>query len=135
MNNMEVVAKNNIGISPRKVNLVASAVRNKKVVDAIAVLSLLEKRTAMPILKTLKSAVANAVNNNKLSESSLWIKRIDVSGGVVYKRFRPSTRGRVHPYKKRTTHFAVVLEDKVMEKSEIKTMPKAKKGEKDGTKS
>lgn len=109
---MEITAKSNISISPRKVNLVASAVRNKKVSDALSLLSLLEKRTAMSILKTLKSAVANAVNNKKLSEDTLWVKRIDVSGGIAYKRFRPSTRGRVHPYKKRTTHFAIVLEDK-----------------------
>jgi large subunit ribosomal protein L22 len=64
------------------------------------------------LCKTLKSAVANAKNNAKLDEANLVIKAIEVSEGPAFKRFRPSTRGRVHPYKKRTSNITVILEDK-----------------------
>lgn len=112
---MEAVAKTNIGISPRKVNLAASAIRGKKVVDAVRALMLLEKRAGGVLTKTLKSAIANAVHNYKMSEEGLIIKRVDVVSGVAYKRFRPSTRGRVHPYKKKTSHITIVLESKEKE--------------------
>ncbi len=107
---MEIKAKSTVNMSPRKVNLVASAVRNKKAGDALKVLSFMEKRAAGGIFKTVASAVANAVHNKKLSRDDLFIKSIDVTPGLAYKRFRPSTRGRVHPYKKRTTHITITLE-------------------------
>ncbi len=107
---MEVVAKSNINISPRKVNLVASAIRGKKTAAGLTSLLLLDKRAAGVISKVLKSAIANASHNNKMDTSDLLIKRVDVVPGLAYKRFRPSTRGRTHPYKKKTTHLTIVLE-------------------------
>ncbi|MDP3988507.1 MAG: 50S ribosomal protein L22 [Candidatus Levybacteria bacterium] len=108
---MEVVAKSkSVRISPRKIRLIADSIRNMEVKKALDSLSLLNKRGAIPLWKTLKSAVANAVNNAKLKEEGLFIKSIEVDGGPVLKRFRPSTRGRVHPYKKRASHIKITLE-------------------------
>lgn len=110
---MEIVAQNkSIRISPRKVRLVADVVRRQQATKALNILSLTKKRGASVLLKTLKSAVANAVNNAKLSENSLFIKGIEITEGPAIKRFHPSTRGRVHPYKKRSSHIKVVLEER-----------------------
>ena len=65
--------------------------------------------------KTLRSALANALSRNA-SKEALRIKSIEVSGGPAYKRYHPSTRGRIHPYKKRTSHITVILSDEVNSK-------------------
>lgn len=109
---MEVIAQaKNIRISPRKVRLVAKTIRNNKVDQALNALSLMHKRAASPIEKVLKSAIANAINNTKLERNGLVIDRIEVTQGLALKRFHPSTRGRVHPYKKRGSHIKIVLKE------------------------
>jgi large subunit ribosomal protein L22 len=114
---MEIIAFNkSVRVSPRKVRLVADAVRKMSLGNALNSLAVIRQRAAIALHKTLKSAVANAKNNAKLEEENLIIKTIDVSEGPALKRFRPSTRGRVHPYKKRTSNIRVVLADK---KSEV----------------
>jgi large subunit ribosomal protein L22 len=66
----------------------------------------------------------------------LIIKSIDVNEGAFLKRYRPSTRGRIHPYKKRTSHIRIVLEERMpIQTSEVKNTkaieaPKEKKEEK-----
>jgi large subunit ribosomal protein L22 len=109
---MEVraIAKS-VRVSPRKVRLVADAIRNLSIEEALQVLDAAEKRAALPIAKTLKSAVANAVNNAKLEKGTLLIGSIQVAEGQPLKRFHPSTRGRIHPYKKRSSHITVVLKE------------------------
>jgi large subunit ribosomal protein L22 len=107
---MEVraIAKS-VRVSPRKIRLVADAIRNLSIVDALHVLETAEKRAALPIAKTLKSAVANAVTNAKLDQAQLTISSIQIAEGQPLKRFHPSTRGRIHPYKKRCSHIIVVV--------------------------
>ena len=107
---MEIKASTqSVRISPRKVNLVASTVRNKTIDEALTTLKLLHKRGASAIEKTLLSAVANAIHNNQLDRNDLKIKEISVTGGAALKRYHASTRGRIHPYKKRSSHITVVL--------------------------
>lgn len=110
---MEIKAESKgVKISPRKLRLVADLVRKMELKDAINTLSLVEKRAALPLLKTIKSALSNALNNAKLKEESLILKTVEIKEGPALKRYRPSTRGRVHPYKKRSSHIKVVLEGK-----------------------
>lgn len=97
-------------VAPRKVRLIADAIRKQNIENALVSLATLKKRGADVLEKTLKSAIANAVDRN-LSREDLFIKSIDVVEGPAYKRFHPSTRGRVHPYKKRTTHIRIILSD------------------------
>ena len=112
---MQVVARlKEARTSPRKMRLVADAINNMGVLEALDVLSVIEKRGANDLEKTLKSAIANAVNNSKLDKGNLKIKSIDISEGASLKRFRPSTRGRVHRYKKRSSSIRVVLEEVVV---------------------
>jgi large subunit ribosomal protein L22 len=116
--NMEIQAiTRDVRISPRKVRVVADSIRDAKSIDeALAVLSLLKKRGAYSLSKTLKSAVANAINNAKLDKADLLIARIEVTEGQALKRFHPSTRGRIHPYKRRSSHVRVVLQAREGEK-------------------
>lgn len=134
---MQVVTRiNEVKTSTRKVRIVADAVRGLSIAQAQDALSVIDKRGAHHLDKALKSAIANAVNNSKLEKNNLVIKTIDVNEGAFLKRFRPSTRGRVHPYKKRTSNIRIVLEDKSMpevkvEAKDIKAIP-AKTEEKKG---
>lgn len=110
---MEIVAESHsVRISSRKVRLVADAIRNKTVEQALNALTLIKKRGSGVLYKTIKSAIANATNNAKLKVDALVIKSINVDQGPFIKRYRPSTRGRVHPYKKRSSHIKIVLEER-----------------------
>jgi large subunit ribosomal protein L22 len=110
---MEVRARaKSVRVSPRKMRLVVDAVRNLSIDEAFRVLSAAEQKAATPIMKVLQSAIANAVNNAQLDRNSLKIGSIQVTEGQAFKRFRPSTRGRVHPYKKRGSIITVVVAEK-----------------------
>lgn len=110
---MEIIAKSNsVRVSPRKVRLVADSIRKLRAMEALNALSLIKKRGASVLFKTLKSAVYNAKNNAKLKEEDLFIKAIEVTEGGALKRYHPSTRGRIHPYKRRSSHIKVILEEK-----------------------
>ena len=98
-------------VSTRKVRLVADAVRHLPIDQAIDALSVIPKRGAYGLEKALKSAVANAVNNGNMEKNNLRIKSIDVLEGSAIKRYHPSTRGRVHPYKKRSSNIRIELEE------------------------
>lgn len=112
---MEVRAiTKSIRISPRKMRLVADVIRNLPIEDAYRVLAVQEKRAALTVSKTLKSAVANAVVNANLDSKNLFVSSIMVNEAQALKRFRPSTRGRIHPYKKRGSHLTIVLKEKVI---------------------
>lgn len=110
-----------VKISPRKVRIVADAIRSLSVGEALQAVALIRKRGGSALEKTLKSAIANAVHNAKLSQEVLFIKEIDVTDGPALKRYHPSTRGRIHPYKKRSSHIRIVLAEKEV-KSEVKTV-------------
>ena len=103
-----------VRMGPRKVRLIADAIRKQKsIVRSLTALTLIDKRASGPIAKTLESAIANAVNRGAKKEA-LMLKSIEVMEGPAMKRFRPSTRGRVHPYKKRSSHIKITLEDNVI---------------------
>jgi large subunit ribosomal protein L22 len=102
------VAKS-VRISPRKVRLVADSVSKLPVDKALRALLVTQKRAGKQLRKTLVSALANAAHNNQIQKEELKIQRILVTEGPVFKRFHPSTRGRIHPYKKRSSHITVIL--------------------------
>lgn len=97
-------------ITPRKVRLVADVIRNMDVKSALEKLKFVEKHAAGILIKTIKSAIANAVNTKKISEDSLKIKNLNITEGQFLKRFRAGSRGRTSPFKKRTSHITVLLE-------------------------
>ncbi len=99
-------------MSPRKVRLVVNAVRGMNARAAETRLSFLDKGAAEPVLKLLRSAMANAEHNFKIAKESLFIKTIVADGGPTQKRFRPRAQGRAAPIRKRTTHVTIVLAPK-----------------------
>jgi len=108
---MQIIAQTKfLKQGPRKIRLVADLIRPMAIEEALTTLKHLRRRAAGPVLKVLKQAVANAVNNYKLSKDSLTIQLIEVNGGPVQKRFQPVSRGRAHPILKRSSHIKIILE-------------------------
>ncbi len=101
----------NFRISPRKMRLVAGLVRGKSVPAALDQLTFLAKRSAEPMAKLIKSAVANARTNSK-HEGELVIKSVRVDGGQVLKRMMPRAMGRGAQILKRSSHVVVELAPK-----------------------
>ena len=96
-------------ISPLKVTDLAREIRGKPVAKALQVLQFSHRKGAFLLLKTLKSAVANAENNAKLSADNLVVKVVAVETGPSMKRFRPKARGMAGPIRKRMSHIRIVL--------------------------
>lgn len=116
-----------IRVSTRKVRLVTDAVKTHSVTEAIAQLSIMPKRAAGFLKKTIDSAVANAKQKNAAVDQ-LAIVRIEVMGGPVMKRFHAVSRGMAHSYKKRMTHVRVVLTDEPGKSGKTKKEHKRIKG-------
>lgn len=113
MNKSEVYAKHmKARISPKKVAPVMDLVRGKSLKEAKLALSFDRTKAASLVLKVLKSAEANAVNNNKLDSKDLYLSELWVSGGPVYKSGQFVAKGRFSPILKRTSHIYVGLSQK-----------------------
>lgn len=93
--------------APRKVALVASLVRRRSVADALVVLSHTPKRSALPVIKAIESAKANAVNTHGLDSKTLVISTLSVTAGARLKRFKPASRGRALPFQKKSANILV----------------------------
>lgn len=94
--------------SPRKVRLIANAVKGKNVHQAHAALDFMVKKGALPIQKLIKSAVANAATKGYATEN-LVIEKIEVNKGLVMKRFMPRAMGVAHPIRKKMSHVTLSL--------------------------
>lgn len=117
----EITAKlNHFRMSPRKVRLLVDLIRGLKVEEAIVQLSVSKKDAGAPVLKLLKSAIANAKHNYDLTAENLRVKTAFVDGGPVLKRWMPKAMGRATPIRKRTSHVTLILEGEVAEKAEKK---------------
>ncbi len=121
---------NNFRVSARKGRLVADLIRGKKVEDAQTILKFTLKKTAEPMLKLLNSAVANAENIDKVKVSDLFISRVIVNGGAIYKRIMPRARGTANRINKRTSHIEIELDKIVKEEKKVKNEDKKVKTKK-----
>jgi large subunit ribosomal protein L22 len=115
---MEAIAKlKNCPMSPRKMRMVADAIRGKSVEEALSILKFNKREGSFWLEKLLLSAVANWEYKTEMTKSAdeydLVIKRIWVDGGTSLKRFRPAPHGRANPIKKRTNHVTLIVESTV----------------------
>ncbi len=110
-----IVKLNNLHISPRKVRLVASLLKDLPVDEAEAQLGTRQGKAAKPLLKLLNSALANSKNNHKILPENLKISGIIVNQGPRLKRWMPRARGSVSLIEKKSSHVILTLE--VMSKS------------------
>ena len=110
----QVTAKlNNLRQAPRKVRAVVNLVKGKNALKALEQLEFLVRRPTGPVMKVIKSALANGENNFGMVRSNLFIKEFYVDEGVKLKRFRPKGFGRAGEIQKKTSHINLVLEEKV----------------------
>ena len=110
---MEIVAKAKmIRIAPLKTRLIIDLIRGKNVDEAMAILKNQPQRAADVLEKVLDSAIANAVNNNKLNKEILYVKSCFVDEGPVLKRPKMDSRGHVGRNDHRTSHITIILDEK-----------------------
>ena len=100
-------------ISAFKAREVTREIQGLPAVEALAQLKFIPKKAAPLIAKTLKSAIANAEQNNSIRPEVLVIKEAVVGEAPTLNRIRPTARGSAHPIRKRTSHIRIVLTDEV----------------------
>ncbi|SFB19708.1 50S ribosomal protein L22 [Clostridium frigidicarnis] len=100
-----------IRMSPMKVGVVLDLIRGKNVNEAFAILKYTPKDAAEVLYKLLKSAVANAENNNNLDPARLVVAEAHVGPAPILKRFRPRAQGRAYRINKRTSHITLVVKE------------------------
>ena len=100
-----------VRVSPQKCRLVADQVRRLPVGQALELLQFSPKKAAVPIRKTLESAIANAEHNQGLDIDELRVDTITIDEGPVMKRWRPRAKGRATPIIKKTSHIPVSVSD------------------------
>jgi len=98
-------------MSPAKMGEVTRMIQGKSAAAALEVLRAVPRKSARMIEKTLKSAIANATNNNKLAADALVVKEAVANEGPRLKRFQPKARGSAGPIVKRTSHIQIILTD------------------------
>ncbi len=101
-----------VRIAPRKVQIVLDLIRNQPVDKAVAILKYTPKAACEPVGKLLKSAMANAENNNDMDTSKLYVAECSVSQGPTLKRIRPRAQGRANRINKKTSHITITLAEK-----------------------
>ena len=99
-------------IAPRKVKIVLDLIRNKPVDVALATLELTPKAASLIVAKLLKSAIANAENNNGMSRDELYVSECYVNAGPTLKRIMPRAQGRAFRILKRTSHITIAVSEK-----------------------
>lgn len=97
-------------MSAQKLRLVADAVRGKSYDEAVSILTFLPKRKGAGILlKLLKSAAANVEETTDFSPDELVLRKVQVDGARMLKRFRPAPQGRAMRIRKRLSHVTIEL--------------------------
>lgn len=98
-----------IRMSPFKVRRVLNQIRGRSYREALILLEFMPYRACEPIVKVLRSAVANAENNQGLDPNDLVISQAFADGGPTLKRYRPRAQGRAYQIRKRTCHITVAV--------------------------
>ena len=106
--------------SPKKVRLVADKIRGLKVTEAETALMFINKKSAEPMLKLLRSGIANAENNYHIDKNDLVIKEIRVDSDGMYKRYTPKARGMATPILKRLSRVELILEGEEKIEEDVK---------------
>ena len=109
---MAFVAKHRFArIAPRKARLILDLIRGRDVDDALALLKFSKKRAAVLVDKVVRSAVANA-GEQEADTGALYVKEAWADPGPTMKRFMPKDRGKAYNIMKRTSHLVVTLDER-----------------------
>ena len=83
--------------------------------EAIQLLQFSPRRAAVMYLKVLKSAVANASQDENVDVNQLYVSDARADDGPLQQhrlRWRPGPQGRAMPVRKRTSHLTVVVAER-----------------------
>ncbi|MHC4622479.1 MAG: 50S ribosomal protein L22 [Planctomycetota bacterium] len=100
-------------MSARKVRLVAQLIVGRSVQDAMDTLKFTNKRAAAMVDKVLRSAVADA-DEQQADVDNLYVSeaRVDDAGvRIGTRRWMPKDRGRAHPIRKRACHIHITVSE------------------------
>jgi len=101
-----------VRLSSRKAAIVINLIKDKSLDEAFAILKYTPKAASPVLEKLLKSAEANAVNNNGLSRDALYVSDCFANQGPTLKRIMPRARGSASKIHKRTSHITLVLKER-----------------------
>ncbi len=104
-----------IRMSPYKVRRVLDQIRGRQYREALIILEFMPYKACDPILKVLRSAVANAEHNLGIDPATLVVSQAYADGGPVLKRYRPRAQGRAYQIRKPTCHITVAVAPEVTE--------------------
>ncbi|MEK7555229.1 MAG: 50S ribosomal protein L22 [Patescibacteria group bacterium] len=107
----QIAKLNYLRMAPRKARLVANTIKKLSINEAEALLLASPRKAAEPILKLLRSAIANAKNNKQMEISRLFVKEIKVDKGAMLKRLMPRARGQAGAIQKKGSHITLILEE------------------------
>ena len=99
-------------VSVQKACFVLDAVRGKDVKTALAILDYSPRYASRLIGKLVRSAIANAENNNGMNTENLYIAECYANKGPTMKRVRPRAQGRAYRIEKRMSHITIVLDER-----------------------
>lgn len=120
-------------MSAFKVRDVTREIQGRPVAAALDIVAFSPKKAAFLVQKVLKSAVANAENNNNLRADRLVVKEAVAGEGPTIKRFIPKARGSAGPIRKRTCHIFITVSDEIEVKQRAPKAKTAKKAAKKTT--
>jgi len=113
---MQVQAKTKFtGISAQKTRLVLDEMRGRQAEEALAILSFMPQGSAKVVAKTIKSALSNAVENFGLDAEDMYVAQIFADDAPLRKWRRFGARGRFKPWKRRSSHVTVILEERAVQ--------------------
>jgi large subunit ribosomal protein L22 len=98
-----------VRMSPRKVRRVLDQIRGETYRDALIILEFMPYRACEPVMKLLRSAVANAEHNNGLDPTDLVISEAYADAGPTLRRYRPRAQGRAYQIRKPTCHITIAV--------------------------
>lgn len=99
-------------ISSRKIKIVLDLIKDKGIDEAIGIVKYTPKAASEILLKLLKSAEANASNNNGLNRDGLYVAEAYATQGPTLKRLMPRAQGRANRIRKRTSHVTLILKER-----------------------
>jgi len=124
----QTVSLRHLHIAPRKVRLVATAIKGLSLSEAEAQLLLRPQRAAQPIIKLIRSAAANAKSNKNIGAAELYIKGVQVDKASMLKRFLPRAFGRATEIQKKMSHvFLTVAKSDKPNSNRFVIAPRVKK--------
>ena len=99
-------------VSVQKACFVLDAIRGKSVQEALGIVMYNPRYASTLIEKLIKSAVANAENNNGMDPDKLYIEECYANKGPTMKRVKPRAQGRAYRIEKRMSHIKVILNER-----------------------